>query len=180
MHPLWQVSKSLDEDLFKITLVFNAEIYRRDTMQKQCAEDTHSGYIVSMGGVTTFNEVFLFCNNKEEILAPPASSTVWFHRPQTLLKKPVNGLIVFQEHSYLLWVCALEPTCNIPVVCMLGFLFVLFLFYSISCFISSHLMGIKWIILLVCHLAFVSRKLKGAEMIRLYFVLFYVFFPFFF
>lgn len=102
------------------------------------------------------------------------------HRPQTLLEKPVNGLLVFQERSYLLWVCALEPTWNIPVVCMLVFSFVLFLFSSISCFISPHLMGIKWIILLVCHLAFVSRKLKGAEMTRLYFVLFYVLFPFFF
>lgn len=60
------------------------------------------------------------------------------------------------------------------------FLFVLVLFYSISCFTSSHLMGIKWITLLVCHLAFVSQKLKGAEMLRLYFVLFYVFFPCFF
>lgn len=68
------------------------------------------------------------------------------HRPQTLLEKPVNGLLVFQERSYLLWVCALEPTWNIPVVCMLVFSFVLFLFSSISCFISPHLMGIKWII----------------------------------
>lgn len=102
------------------------------------------------------------------------------HRPQTLLEKPVNGLLVFQERSYLLWVCALEPTWNIPVVCMLVFSFVLFLFSSISCFISPHWMGIKWIILLVCHLAFVSRKLKGAEMTRLYFVLFYVLFSFFF
>ena len=159
MHPLWQLSKSLEKDLFNITLVFSAEISRRETRQKQCAEDIHSGYIVSMGCVTTLNKLFLFCINKEEILAPPESSTIFFHRSQTLLEKPVNGLLVFQEHSYLLWVCALEPTGNIPVVCILVVcLFVLFLFYSILCFIWSHLMRIKWITLLVCHLAFVVTE----------------------
>lgn len=137
MHPLWQVSKSLDKNLFKITLVFNAEIYRREKMQKQCAEDTHSSYIVSMGCATTLNEVFLFGINKEEILAPPEFSTVWFHRPQTLLEKAVNGLLVFQKHSYLLWVCALEPTCNIPAVCMLVFV-CLFCFCSILFRVLSH------------------------------------------
>lgn len=138
MHPLWQLSKSLDEDLFNITLVFSAEISRRETRQKQCVEDIHSGYIVSMGCVTTLNKLFFFCINKEEILAQPESSTILFHRPQTLLEKPVmNGLLVFQEHSYLLWVCALEPTGNIPVVCML--VVCLFCFCSILFHVLSHL-----------------------------------------